>query len=174
MRSTGEVMGIDSDLGAAFFKAYNAAGMKLPKHGKVLITVKPSDKRHIVTEARLLQSMGYELVATEGTWKRDSRRTAFACERVNKVDEGRPHIVDLIKNREIALVLNTPHGMKERMDDTQIRASATDASIACVTTLAGIRAVVSALGALQRGEFNVCSLKEYHARATADAEPVTA
>ncbi len=171
MRSTGEVMGIDTDLGAAFYKAYNAAGMKLPRHGKVLITVKSSDKRHIVTEARLLQSMGYELVATEGTW-RAITANGMECERVNKVDEGRPHIVDLIKNREIALVLNTPYGVKQRRDDAQIRGSANAAAIPCITTLAGIRAIVSALGALQRGEFSVKSIQEHHAHVNAEAVTV--
>jgi carbamoyl-phosphate synthase large subunit len=167
MRSTGEVMGVDTDLGAAFYKAYAAAGMKLPKHGRVLITVKSSDKRHMVTEARVLESMGYELIATEGTW-RAITSNGIPCTRVNKVDEGRPHIVDLIKNREIALVLNTPQGKKQRQDDTQIRASATLAAVPCITTLAGIRAVVSALGALHRGEVTVKSLQEHHAHARAE------
>ncbi|HED66636.1 MAG TPA: carbamoyl-phosphate synthase large subunit [Planctomycetes bacterium] len=163
MRSTGEVMGIDSDLGSAFYKAYNAAGMKLPKSGRVLLTVKPSDKRHIVAEARALDAMGYELVATQGTC-RAIQANGIRCERVNKVGEGRPHIVDQIKNREIHLVLNTPYGMKQRRDDEQIRASATGAGVPCITTLAGIRAVVSALGALHRGTFQVTSLQEHHAR----------
>ena len=167
MRSTGEVMGMDADLGVAFYKAYVAAGMKLPKHGKVLITVKSGDKRHIVTEGRVLHSMGYELVATEGTW-RAFKANGIPCERVNKVGEGRPHIVDLIKNHEIALVLNTPHGMKERRDDEQIRAAATNTAIPCITTLAGIRAVVNALSALHRGEFGVRSLQEHHAHAQAE------
>ena len=175
MRSTGEVMGIDADLGAAFYKAYNAAGMKLPKSGKILITVKPSDKRHIVAEARMLHSMGYELVATEGTW-RAIKANGIPCERVNKVGEGRPHIVDLIKNREIHLILNTPYGMKQRQDDAQIRSAATNnAGIPCITTLSGIRAVVSALGALNSGDFQVKSLQEHHAHVAAEAaQPVQA
>jgi len=161
MRSTGEVMGIDEDLGLAFFKAYLAAGIKLPKRGKVLITVKSADKRSIVAEARLLQSLGYELVATEGTF-RALRANGVAVTRVNKVNEGRPHIVDLIKNREIDLVLNTPYGKKERKDDSSIRSAALAAGASCITTLAGIRAVVSALAAMHRGDFDVRSLQEHH------------
>jgi carbamoyl-phosphate synthase large subunit len=164
MRSTGEVMGIDPDLGYAFLKAYAAAGMKLPRHGRVLLTVKSRDKRHIVTEARLLQSLGYELIATEGTW-RALRANGLSVQRVNKVHEGRPHIVDMIKNKEISLVLNTPYGRTERQDDSSIRASAVMHGVPCITTLAGIRAIVSALEALHRGDFEVRNLQEYHARA---------
>jgi carbamoyl-phosphate synthase large subunit len=175
MKSTGEVMGIDTDLGCAFFKAYRAAGMKLPKSGQILLTVKSADKRHIVPEARLLRTLGYELLATEGTW-RAIKSNGIACSRVNKVGEGRPNIVDLIKNREIALVLNTPYGKKERRDDSAIRAAANNAQIPCITTLAGIRAVVSALGALHRGEFAPRSLQEHHAelRTETVGSPVSA
>ena len=171
MRSTGEVMGIDNDLGSAFYKAYAAAGMKLPKHGRVLVTVKSSDKRHLVAEARLLESLGYELLATDGTY-RALTSNGVACQRVNKVGEGRPHIVDLIKNREIALVLNTPYGKKERKDDSSIRAAATDVGVPCITTLAGIRAVVSALSALNRGTFEARSIQEHHARLAAETARV--
>ncbi len=162
MRSTGEVMGIDPDLGFAFHKAYQAAGMRLPKSGRALLTVKAADKRAIVPEARLLEGLGYELVATEGTW-RTLTRNGVKVERVNKVNEGRPHIVDMIKNREIDLVLNTPYGKREHQDDISIRAAAVSAGIPCITTMAGISAVVSALAALKRGDFTVRSLQEYHA-----------
>ena len=172
MRSTGEVMGIDEDLGNAFLKAYDAAGLKLPKHGPVLITVKSSDKRHIVAEARLLEALGYDLIGTEGTW-RALKSNGIKCTRVNKVGEGRPHIVDLIKNREIALVLNTPYGMKQRRDDSAIRAAATNAGIPCITTLAGIRAVVSALSAAHRGDLQVHSLQEHHAKLPAQSTTTT-
>ncbi len=171
MRSTGEVMGIDADLGCAFLKAYAAAGMKLPKHGRVLLTVKSRDKRHIVAEARLLQALGYDLVATEGTW-RALKSNGVSVMRVNKVHEGRPHIVDMIKNREIALVLNTPYGKMERKDDSSIRAAAVQAGIPCMTTLAGIRAIVSAVAALHQGEVDVRNLQDYHALAASQRTPV--
>ena len=162
MRSTGEVMGIDADLGLAFFKAYLAAGMKLPKKGRVLITVKAADKRAIITEARLLASLGYELLATEGTYRALSA-SGIPVTRVNKVHEGRPHIVDLIKNREIDLILNTPVGKQERKDDSSIRAAAVQTGVTCITTLAGIRAVVSALEAMHRDDYTVKSVQEHHA-----------
>jgi carbamoyl-phosphate synthase large subunit len=161
MRSTGEVMGIDADLGYAFLKAYAAAGLKLPKRGRILLTVKHSDKRHIVAEARMLASLGYELLATDGTW-RALKSNGVAVSRVNKVNEGRPHIVDLIKNREIDLILNTPYGKQQRADDSSIRSAAVAAGIPCITTLAGARAIVSALGALRRGPPGIRTLQEYH------------
>lgn len=162
MRSTGEVMGIDGDLGRAAYKAYEAAGMKLPKTGRILLTVKSADKRSIVGEARLLASLGYELVATEGTY-RAIKAQGIPCERVNKVQEGRPHIVDLLKNRDIALVLNTPLGKRERRDDSSIRSVAVENEIPCITTLAGIRAVVGALASMHGPEWQVKSLQEQHA-----------
>ncbi len=161
MRSTGEVMGIDPDLGSAFVKAYSAAGQNLPKTGRILITVKHTDKRHIIAEARTLVGLGYELCATEGTF-RALRSGGIECERVNKVHEGRPHIVDLVKNREIDLILNTPYGKQQRYDDSSIRSAAVSAGITCITTLAGIRAMVSALAAVHRGPQTVRSLQEYH------------
>jgi len=170
MRSTGEVMGIDTDLGAAFAKAFLAAGMKLPKSGTILITVKHADKRAIVAEARGLAALGYKLVATEGTW-RAIKTSGIPCERVNKVHEGRPHIVDAIKNRDLDLILNTPYGKIERVDDRNIRAAAIDAGIPCVTTLAGMRAMVSALTALHAGELSVNSLQEVQALLPCAPEP---
>ncbi|HKX46726.1 MAG TPA: carbamoyl-phosphate synthase large subunit, partial [Planctomycetota bacterium] len=162
MRSTGEVMGIDTDLGRAFLKAYTAAGMRLKRTGRVLLTVKAADKRKLLPEARQLATLGYELLATEGTW-RALTQNGIAVSRVNKVHEGRPHIVDMIKNRELDLVLNTPAGRLQREDDGAIRAAAIAAGIPVVTTMAGISAVVMALSALHRGDFEVKSLQEHHA-----------
>ena len=172
MRSTGEVMGIDRDLGFAFLKAFTAAGMKLPKQGRVLLTVKPSDKRAVVAEARQLAALGYELFATEGTW-RTLTSNGIAVERVNKVHEGRPHIVDMIVNRELDLVLNTPAGRLQREDDTTIRAAAVAAGIPVITTMAGISALVAAVSALHRGDLGVRSITEHHAELHSD-EPVKA
>ncbi len=161
MRSTGEVMGIDEDLGLAFVKAYQAAGLKLPKSGKVFLSVKNSDKRAIVSEARTLVQLGYELLATDGTY-RVLKSNGIAVARVNKVYEGRPHIVDMIKNREIALILNTPLGKQQRVDDSMIRAAAVTAGLPCITTRAGISAVVSALTAMHRADYTVKSIQEHH------------
>ena len=161
MRSTGEVMGIDEDLGIAFEKAYLAAGLKLPKAGRVFVSVKNTDKRSIVAEARELASMGYTLVATDGTW-RTLKTAGIEVQRVNKVHEGRPHVVDQIKNRDIDLILNTPYGKQQRVDDSEIRAAAVSTGVPCVTTRAGISAVVHALISMHRREFDVKSLQEHH------------
>jgi len=168
MRSTGEVMGIDPNLGIAFLKAFLGAGMELPRTGRVLLTVKSEHKRSIIAEAQLLRHMGYELLATEGTW-RALKANGIECGRVNKVQEGRPHIVDLIKNREIDLVLNTPYGKQQRRDDSRIRAAAIEARLPCATTRAGISAVISALSALHAGTYEVRSLQSLRKPAVAPA-----
>jgi carbamoyl-phosphate synthase large subunit len=173
MRSTGEVMGIDPELGYALAKAYEAAGMRLPLRGRVLITVKHSDKRAIVSEARTLSQFGYEVVATGGTW-RALRAAGLPVERINKLHEGRPHIVDAIKNGEIDMVFNTPSGKESRHDDTYIRSTAISQGIPCVTTISGIQAVVSALAALHKGPITVRSLQEIQSRGAAAAAARTA
>jgi carbamoyl-phosphate synthase large subunit len=162
MRSTGEVMGIDADLGFAFVKGFEAANMKLPKRGKLFLSVKNADKRAILAEARELERLGYELLATDGTW-RALKAAGIKVERVNKVHEGRPHIVDRIKNREIDLVLNTPLGKQQRADDAAIRTAAVQIAVPCITTRAGISAMVQALSALHRGEYRVQKVQTYHA-----------
>ncbi|MCA8980975.1 MAG: carbamoyl-phosphate synthase large subunit [Planctomycetes bacterium] len=167
MRSTGEVMGIDPNLGFAFVKAYQAAGLKLPAPGgRVFLSVRNADKRQIVPDARNLAAMGYQLLATDGTF-RTLRANGIPVERVNKVHEGRPHIVDMIKNREIDLVLNTPYGKQQRVDDSNIRAASVTAGIPCITTLAGISAIVSALFARKAGDYKVSTLQEHHAQLAA-------
>ncbi|MCC7014293.1 MAG: carbamoyl-phosphate synthase large subunit [Planctomycetes bacterium] len=163
MRSTGEVMGIDENLGFAFAKAFEAAGMKLPRNGKVFVSVKNADKRSILSDARLLAQMGYELYATDGTYNA-LKNAGIKASRVNKIHEGRPHIVDRIKNREIQLVLNTPVGKQSRTDDKQIRSAAIMGGIPCITTRAGISAVVQALLALHGGEYLVRRLQAHHRR----------
>jgi carbamoyl-phosphate synthase large subunit len=171
MRSTGEVMGIDKDLGVAFEKSYLAAGLKLPKVGRVFISVKNTDKRSIVADARELANLGYQLVATDGTW-RTLKTAGLEVERVNKVHEGRPHVVDQIKNGQINLLLNTPYGKQQRVDDSQIRAAAVIAGVPCVTTCAGISAVIHGLIAMHRGDFEVRTLQEHHRTLERQQEPV--
>ncbi len=162
MRSTGEVMGIDAELGFAFVKGFEAAGIKMPRRGKVFLSVKNADKRAIVPEARELERLGYELLATDGTW-RALKSAGIKVERVNKVHEGRPHIVDRIKNREIDLVLNTPLGKQQRADDAAIRMAAVQCAVPCITTRAGISALVQALAAMHRGEYQVKKIQAHHA-----------
>jgi carbamoyl-phosphate synthase large subunit len=170
MRSTGEVMGLDRDLGQAFVKAYEAAGIKLPRNGQILITVKNADKRAIIPEARALEGLGYEILATGGT-HRALKSNGVAVTRVNKVHEGRPHIVDLIKNREIAMVLNTPYGKQQRVDDSSIRAASVTAGIPCITTQAGISAMVSALTALHRSDYEIVCLQDLHSSELVASDP---
>ena len=129
--------------GCAFVKAFQAAGIKLPRSGRIFLSVRNADKRAILSEGRTLAARGYELLATDGTY-RALKTAGVPVRRVNKVHEGRPHIVDMIKNREIDLVLNTPYGKQQRADDSSIRAAAVNAGIPCITTLAGIRAIVNA------------------------------
>jgi carbamoyl-phosphate synthase large subunit len=169
MRSTGEVMGIDRKLGYAFVKAYLAAGTKLPKQGRIFLSVRNAHKRGIIPEARTLAALGYTLLATEGTF--NALQTAgIPVTRVNKVHEGRPHVVDIIKNREIDMVLNTPYGKQQRVDDSSIRAAAVTHGIPCITTLAGISALVSALSAIHEADYEVRSLQEHHQAAVGQLE----
>jgi len=161
MRSTGEVMGVDMSLPQAFRKAFLAAGMKLKRRARVLVTVKATDKRAVVPEMRTLAELGCQLFATDGTW-RALRAAGIPAERANKVHEGRPHIVDMIKNRELDLVLNTPAGRLQRVDDSAIRAASISGGIPVVTTVAGISAMVSAMAALHREDFEVRTLQELH------------
>jgi len=160
MRSTGEVMGIDRTFGMAFAKASEGAGRTLPTKGKVFLTVKDSDKRSIVMVARTLVSLGFELVATQGTYKLLSRH-GLAVERVNKVHEGRPHVVDLIKNQEVDLIINTPLGKVTRHDDGMIRSEAYQANIPCLTTVSAANAALEGIEALLAKEAEVTRLQDY-------------
>ncbi|MEZ5990032.1 MAG: carbamoyl-phosphate synthase large subunit [Planctomycetota bacterium] len=159
MRSTGEVMGLDENFGAAYAKAMDAAGLELPQEGKVFLSVKDSDKRTIVGLAARLVALGFELVATQGTWKA-LHNQGIPCTRVNKIHEGRPHVVDLIKNREVQLILNTPLGKIERSDDRLIRSTAVSYKVPCITNLAAAAAAIQAITVRRRGPLDVVSLQE--------------
>jgi carbamoyl-phosphate synthase large subunit len=168
MRSTGEVMGIDSSFAMAFAKASEAAGRELPTTGKVFLTVKDSDKRSVVMVAQQLISLGFQLIATDGTYK-VLHRHGIACERVNKVHEGRPHVVDLIKSREIHLIINTPLGKVTRHDDGMIRSESYQANIPCLTTMSAASAAVEAIRVRQLGKAEVRSLQDYFPASSATA-----
>ena len=161
MRSTGEVMGIDTSFGMAFAKASDAAGRKLPVAGKVFLTVKDADKRNVVMVARQLADMGFELVATGGTHK-VLKRHGIPVERINKVHEGRPHVVDLIKSREVSLIINTPHGKVTRHDDGMIRSDAYQVGIPCLTTMSAAMAAVEGIQALKASGAEVASVQSYY------------
>jgi carbamoyl-phosphate synthase large subunit len=162
MKSTGEVMGVADNFGEAFAKAQLAAGQKLPTQGAVFISVTDSDKRHVAVVARKFVDMGFKLVATSGT--ADVLETAgMHVERVYKVKEGRPNVVDFIKGQRIQLVINTPTGQEPWFDEKAIRRAAVMARIPTITTLAAARAAAEGIAALQRGEVKVRALQQLHA-----------
>ncbi len=144
MKSTGEVMGVGKSFAMAFAKAQSGAGMVLPTQGRVFISVRECDRQAAVGLGRSLADKGFELVATRGTG-RALQEAGIACRLVNKVYEGRPHIVDMIKNDEIVLIINTTEGKQAISDSYTIRASALQHKVSYTTTMAGARATVMAL-----------------------------
>ncbi len=165
MRSTGEVMGIDQDFAMAFGKAQLGAGERLPVEGTVFASVKDSDKDRIVQPLKDLSDMGFKIIATRGT-KRHLEANGVTCETVNKVLEGRPHIVDAIKNGDVQLVINTTEGAKALEDSKDIRRSALLQHVPYYTTLAGAAAVTRAIKALKADILNVAPLQSYSSRIT--------
>jgi carbamoyl-phosphate synthase large subunit len=163
MKSTGEVMGIDWEFGKAFAKAQLAANVRLPLSGKVFISVKDSDKEAVVGPARRLADSGFRIVATRGTAAFFATH-GITAELINKVKEGRPHIVDAIKNNEIAMVFNTTFGADSIVDSFSIRRTTLMHNLAYYTTVAGMCAAVDGILAMQRETLDVTPLQEYHPR----------
>jgi carbamoyl-phosphate synthase large subunit len=161
MKSTGEVMGIDDDFGIAFAKSQMAAGVRIPLRGRVFISVMNKDKRAIVFIAKKLVDLGFEIASTSGTAK-VLLNNGIPLQTVNKVGEGRPNIVDRMKNGEIDLVINTPSGKKPRLDEVAIRTQAVAQNIPCITTLSGASAVVNGIESLLKKNISVKSIQEYH------------
>ena len=162
MKSTGEVMGVADNFGEAFAKAQTAAGQKLPTQGTVFISVTDHDKPHAAEVARRFVDMGFKLVATAGT--ADVLEAAgMTVERVYKVKEGRPNVVDLIKGERIQLIINTPTGLEPWFDEKAIRRAAVTGHIPTITTLSAARAAAEGIAALQRGEVRVQALQQLHA-----------
>jgi carbamoyl-phosphate synthase large subunit len=162
MKSTGEVMGIDQSFGLAFAKSQIAAGQKLPLAGTVLISVKDEDKQAILKTAALFRDLGFKIAATRGTSEYLVGQ-GIPSQTVMKVREGRPNIVDLMKNGEIQLVINTSGGQKRAVSESfEIRRTALTLGIPYTTTLAGARATVLAVQALRDGQVQVKTLQEFH------------
>ncbi|MDB5889793.1 MAG: carbamoyl-phosphate synthase large subunit [Polaromonas sp.] len=162
MKSTGEVMGVGKTFGEAFVKSQLGAGTKLPTSGKVFLTVKNNDKQRAVEVARALRALKFDLVATKGT-AATIRDAGIECLTVNKVTEGRPHVVDMIKNNEIALVINTVEERRNAIADSrQIRTSALLARVTTFTTIAGAEAAVEGMKYLDN--LSVYSVQELHAQ----------
>ena len=163
MKSTGEVMGIGDDFGTAFLKAQMGANSMLPAAGRVFISVADCDKEQIVPVAKRLRTAGFQIVATQGT--RDFLvKNGIEATVVRKVHEGRPHIEDAIRSREIALVINTPLDEPSQYDDFVVRRAAVMNNVPYTTTLAGARAAAEGIDALLRSGLEVRALQDYHAR----------
>jgi len=160
MHSTGEVMGLDRSFAAAFAKSQLGGGSKVPVEGTVFVSVKDSDKAKIVAPARKLLDMGFKLIATGGT-QRYLAEQGLEVGTINKVLEGRPHIVDAIKNGEVALVFNTTEGAQALADSMSLRRAALMMKVPYYTTLAGARAAVEGIEAVRKGQLEVASLQSY-------------
>ncbi len=161
MKSTGEVMGIDDEFGLAYAKAQAASYNKIPTSGKIFMSVKDKDKSHTVDIARKLRELGFKLVATKGTagYLHDH---GISVDVINKVMEGRPHVVDLIKNKEINFIINTVTGSQAQKDSFSIRRSALQYRIPYTTTISSAKAVVMAIESLLKRELKIKSIQEYH------------
>jgi carbamoyl-phosphate synthase large subunit len=163
MRSTGEVMGIGRDWGMAYAKSQMAAQPALPDKGKVFLSVRDSDKPHAAKIGKDLAALGFELCATDGT-AAVLEKEGLTVQRLFKVQEGRPNCLDLIKNGEVQLVINTPAGKSPRADEVKIRTAAVMHRISIMTTLASAKAAVLGIKTLRERGLKVHSLQEYHAR----------
>ncbi|NVD43741.1 carbamoyl-phosphate synthase large subunit [Qipengyuania atrilutea] len=161
MKSTGEVMGIDSDFPTAFLKSQLGAGVTLPREGTLFVSVKDSDKSIILPAVRTLIDQGFKVVATGGT-QTFLAEQGLPVERVNKVAEGRPHIVDAIIDGEIALIFNTTEGWQSLLDSASIRASALDRKVPYYTTAAASLATADAIRSVSPGDLEVKSLQAYY------------
>jgi len=161
MRSTGEVMGLDADRGIAYAKSQMAAGSPLPLGGKIFISVSDTHKKKIVEVARQFAELGFELVATGGT-ATTLEKAGLKVERIYKLTEGRPNAIDLLKNKEIQLVINTPSGATPRADEVKIRTTAVYTGTPIMTTISSAQAAASGIAALKKSGYDVKTVQEYH------------
>jgi carbamoyl-phosphate synthase large subunit len=164
MRSTGEVMGLDADLGVAYAKSQIAAGGPLPLGGRVFLSVSDAHKDEVAEVGRQFVKLGFELVATSGT-AAVLEKAGLPVRRIFKLAEGRPNALDLLKNRELQLVINTPAGQTPRADEVKIRTTAVYTNTPIMTTISGGKAAALGIAALQKSGYGVKALQEYKARA---------
>jgi carbamoyl-phosphate synthase large subunit len=160
MRSTGEVMGIDADFGRAFAKAEMGAGEKLPLQGTVFVSMSDRDKALVVDVVKEFINLGFHIIATQGT-RQYLKEQGLKVEQVLKLHEGRPNVIDVIKNQQIQLIINTPSGEEARTDGQLIRRTALAYKIPIITTIAGARATVAAIRSLQNTTLDVKVIQEY-------------
>jgi len=161
MKSTGEVMGVDDSFGKAYLKAQISAGSALPRSGVAFISVNQHDKKLVPKIAAELQELGFKIIATRGT-AQILRQAGVEAETIYKVNEGRPHIVDYIKNGEVDIVINTPLGRESFFDEKAIRRAAVQHRIPCIATIPGAAAAIAGIRALQSESLEVTSLQEFH------------
>jgi carbamoyl-phosphate synthase large subunit len=161
MKSTGEVMGIDTDFGMSFAKSQMAAGNPMPVSGRVFLSVKDKDKAGLLEVAQGLEKAGFSIVATRGTADY-LRKRGITVETVNKVTEGRPHIVDQIKDMQVDFVINTVHGAEAQKDSYSIRRTTLMKGVPYFTTLSAAKAAVRGIAAIMKNHLQVKSIQEYH------------
>jgi carbamoyl-phosphate synthase large subunit len=161
MRSTGEVMGLDADLGVAYAKSQMAANSPLPTSGKIFISVSDAHKTEVASVAKLFSELGFEIVATSGT-ANILEKAGLKVQRVQKLLEGRPNVIDLLKNKEIQFVINTPSGAAPREDEIKIRTTAVYTGTPIATTLSGAKAAALGIVALKKSGYAVKTVQEYH------------
>jgi len=161
MRSTGEVMGLDNELGIAYAKSQMAANAPLPLQGKVFISVSDMHKQDVAAVAKEYVDLGFELIATGGT-ATVLEKAGLKVQRIFKVSEGRPNAVDLMKNKELQLVINTPAGQVPRADEVKIRTTAVYTGTPIMTTLSGAKAAALGIAALKKNGYAVKTVQEYH------------
>jgi carbamoyl-phosphate synthase large subunit len=161
MRSTGEVMGLDADLGIAYAKSQMAAGASLPLSGKIFISVSDAHKKQVAAVAKQFADLGFEIVATAGT-AAVLEKAGLKVQRTLKLLEGRPNVIDFLKNKEIQFVINTPSGAVPREDEVKIRTTAIYTGTPIMTTLSGAKAAALGIAALKQRGYGVKTLQEYH------------
>ena len=161
MKSTGEVMGIDADFGRAYIKSQIAAGQKLPKKGNVFVSVRDKDKRAVVFIAKKLEDLGFRIYATSGT-AAALEKNNISVKLLPRIAEGRPNVLDLMKDGKIQLVINTPSGRIPRQDEVKIRSQVIIYNIPYTTTISGAQATVNGIEAMVKKDLDVKPLQQYH------------
>ena len=161
MRSTGEVMGIDASFPVAYAKSQMAAGGSLPASGTIYISVRDADKKAIIESARKISQVGFELISTSGTCA-VLNEAGVPCRKINKIQEGRPNIIDAIKNQQVQLLINTPTHKGPATDEGRIRAAAVLHRIPIITTITGAEAAADAIVSLKKGDWTVKAIQDYY------------
>ena len=164
MRSTGEVMGVSEQFPVAFAKSQLASGLQIPEGGTVFISVRGVHKERVVEVAKKLRDLGYKLIATPGTAQR-LQESGVETEKVKKLRDGSPNLIDRMKDEDVDLILNTPNGKGARTDEGKIRAAAVQQGVPCITTIQAIEVLVDSLVVMQKESMAVEPLQDRYANA---------